>query len=99
MKLDEDNKTWVPLTHGKLAWQLEYAETLLRNIEIRPLDDGPFQPEEKPKAIENKPTEIKTTEKPTSQLSPMRMPDLQVPAGFKIVPAMTASLTITRMMA
>ncbi|MEO6361025.1 MAG: DUF1080 domain-containing protein [Sphingomicrobium sp.] len=34
---DSARKAWVPLTHGKLALQAEYAEVYYRNIRIRPL--------------------------------------------------------------
>lgn len=34
---DSAKKAWVPLTHGKIALQAEYAELYYRNIRIRPL--------------------------------------------------------------
>jgi len=36
-QLDEEGKTWVPLAKGKILFQVEGAEVLYRNIEIRVL--------------------------------------------------------------
>ena len=36
-QLDIANKTWQPLTHGRIALQAEFAEVLYRNVELRPL--------------------------------------------------------------
>jgi hypothetical protein len=44
-QLDSDSKTWEPLTKGRIALQAEFAEVFYRNIEIRPLAEGPLQPD------------------------------------------------------
>jgi hypothetical protein len=38
------DKNWEPLGQGRIALQAEFAEVLYRNIEIRPLQEGPLQP-------------------------------------------------------
>ena len=35
-------KKWLPLAKGRIALQCEYAEVFYRNIEIRPIPDGPL---------------------------------------------------------
>ncbi len=42
-QLDANNKTWVPLTKGRIALQAEFAEGFYRNIEIRPIPEGPLK--------------------------------------------------------
>jgi hypothetical protein len=39
------DKNWEPLAHGRIALQAEFAEVIYRNIEIRPIPDGPLHPE------------------------------------------------------
>jgi hypothetical protein len=34
---DAATETWLPLDHGRIALQAEYAELFYRNIRIRPL--------------------------------------------------------------
>ena len=41
-QLASDNKNWEPLTHGRIAFQAEYAEVFYRNIEILPLPKSPL---------------------------------------------------------
>jgi hypothetical protein len=43
-QLDTSNKTWEPLAKGRIALQAELAEVFYRNIEIRPIPQGPLQP-------------------------------------------------------
>jgi hypothetical protein len=43
-QLNSDKKSWEPLTHGRIALQAEFAEVFYRNIEIRPIPDGPLHP-------------------------------------------------------
>jgi hypothetical protein len=38
-----EGEKWVPLTAGRIAIQAEGAEVFFRKIEIRPIDDGPFE--------------------------------------------------------
>jgi hypothetical protein len=42
-QLDMNNKTWEPLAQGRIALQAEFAEVYYRNIEIKPLAEGPLQ--------------------------------------------------------
>jgi hypothetical protein len=44
-RLNNDNKSWVPLAHGRIALQAEFAEVYYRNVEIQPIPDGPLHPE------------------------------------------------------
>lgn len=37
-----DKRKWLPLTHGRIALQCEYAEVFYRNIEIHSIPDGPL---------------------------------------------------------
>jgi hypothetical protein len=41
-QLNSEGKSWDPLTHGRIALQAEYAEVYYRNIEVRPIPDGPL---------------------------------------------------------
>ncbi len=41
-KLGADKISWLPLTHGRIIFQAEYAEVLYRNIKIRAIPDGPL---------------------------------------------------------
>jgi hypothetical protein len=41
-QLNTNNKTWEPLTKGRIALQAEFAEVFYRNIEIRPIRQGPL---------------------------------------------------------
>jgi hypothetical protein len=43
-QLAVENKKWEPLTHGRIALQAEFAEVFYRNIEIRPIPEGPLNP-------------------------------------------------------
>jgi Domain of Unknown Function (DUF1080) len=38
------DKNWEPLAHGRIALQAEFAEVFYRNIEIRPIPEGPLYP-------------------------------------------------------
>jgi hypothetical protein len=40
-QLASDNRTWEPLTRGRIALQAEYAEVFYRNIEILPIPESP----------------------------------------------------------
>jgi hypothetical protein len=42
-QLDTNSKTWVPLAKGRIALQAEFAEVFYRNIEIRPIREGPLR--------------------------------------------------------
>jgi hypothetical protein len=46
-QLEPDKKNWAPLMHGRIALQAEFAEVYYRNIEIRPIPDGPLSPKPK----------------------------------------------------
>ncbi|MEX0613788.1 MAG: DUF1080 domain-containing protein [Pirellulales bacterium] len=46
-QLGRGNKSWEPLTHGRIALQAEYAEVFYRNIEIRLIPEGPLYPTNK----------------------------------------------------
>jgi hypothetical protein len=41
-QLNAKNKSWEPLTHGRIALQAEFAEVFYRNVEIRPIPDHPL---------------------------------------------------------
>jgi hypothetical protein len=41
-QLNSNDKTWEPLTKGRIALQAEFAEVLYRNIEIRPIPQRPL---------------------------------------------------------
>jgi hypothetical protein len=41
-QLCADQKSWEPLDRGRIVLQAEFAEVLYRNIEIRPIPDGPL---------------------------------------------------------
>jgi hypothetical protein len=43
-QLSADNKNWGPLTKGRISLQAEFAEVFYRNIEIRPIPEGPLHP-------------------------------------------------------
>jgi hypothetical protein len=43
-QLGADNKNWGPLTKGRISLQAEFAEVFYRNIEIRPIPEGPLHP-------------------------------------------------------
>jgi hypothetical protein len=47
-QLDSNKNTWERLTHGRIALQAEFAEVLYRNIEIRPIAEGPLIPAASP---------------------------------------------------
>ncbi|HEX5471446.1 MAG TPA: family 16 glycoside hydrolase, partial [Lacipirellulaceae bacterium] len=36
------DKAWAPLGHGRIAIQAEFAEVYYRNIEIKPIPEGPL---------------------------------------------------------
>ncbi len=38
------DKQWEPLGHGRIAIQAEFAEVFYRNIEIKPIPEGPLKP-------------------------------------------------------
>jgi hypothetical protein len=38
------DKNWEPLARGRIALQAEFAEVFYRNIEIRPIPEGPLRP-------------------------------------------------------
>lgn len=42
--METDAKPSVPLAHGRILLQAEFAEVFYRNIEIRPVTSGPLQP-------------------------------------------------------
>lgn len=42
-QLDADGKTWIPLMSGRVLLQAEYAELQYRDIQIKPIDGGPFR--------------------------------------------------------
>jgi hypothetical protein len=42
-KGEADKREWEPLARGRIALQCEYSEVFYRNIEIRPISDGPLQ--------------------------------------------------------
>lgn len=62
-KFNSETKKWEPVSSGKLAFQVEGAEILYRNIEIKLLD-----PADKAKPATKK---ISATETPAPEVSPM----------------------------
>ena len=53
-QLDADQTSWSPLTSGHILLQGEFSEVLYRNVQIMPLEGGPFRV-----ADQAKPTEAK----------------------------------------
>jgi putative membrane-bound dehydrogenase-like protein len=82
---------WVPLEKGRIAFQIESAEVLYRNIEIRPLspddDQSPASPATDP------------SPSPDAAARPNDVGHLTVPAGFEIEVAAGAPLVHYPMMA
>jgi hypothetical protein len=42
-QLAADQKSWIPLSSGRVLLQGEYAELMYRNVQIKPLIGGPFR--------------------------------------------------------
>ena len=52
-QFDSDTQTWIPLTSGRILLQAEFAEVLYRNVQIKPLEGGPFRVANQAKPTEN----------------------------------------------